>query len=150
MPHFGLMDENDMTEGDAALQRARLHLRSARRQLRQVKFAAGITTLYDALVSAMRWHFAVPELRSKLIIRGNEDLENDKTIFMILVRSGVLDGSFPVTMFETLEDQALSVETPQFDCQDMLEKIENLMTQLGVLPFDEKELPPETPTAFWI
>ncbi len=49
MPNFGLMDATKMTEVDAALLCARLHIRCAHRRYKVGKYAAGIAALYDAL-----------------------------------------------------------------------------------------------------
>jgi len=65
MPHFGLMDETKMGKADAALMRARLHIRGGRRRLRQKKVAAGLVTLYDALLSAMRWYLLKTPRRNR-------------------------------------------------------------------------------------
>ena len=53
MPHFGLMNEQELGPVAGPLQRARLHLRGGKRRLRQGKISAGIVTLYDALEGAM-------------------------------------------------------------------------------------------------
>jgi hypothetical protein len=35
-----------------------------------------------------------------------------------------------------------------YDCRGLLEGIESVMVQLGVMPFNEDELPPEDPSTF--
>ncbi|MEK6742948.1 MAG: hypothetical protein AABZ15_05035 [Nitrospirota bacterium] len=148
MPHFGLMNEDELGPVEGPLQRARLHMRGGKRRLRQGKTAAGIVTLYDALSSAMQWYLAVPERRSKLVAARDEDLLHDRTAYAVLVRSGVLDGRFDFDAFDRLTEKALDHEMPGFDFQEILEGVEAVMEQLGVMPFDEAYLPPEDPNTF--
>ena len=148
MPHFGLMNEDALGPVEGPFQRARLHMRGGKRRLRQGKIAAGIVTLYDALSSAMQWYLASPERRSKLVTTRDEDLLHDRTAYAVLVRSGVLDGRFDFDAFDRLTEQALIQEMPGYDYRGLLEGVENVMTRLGVMPFDEADLPPEDPSTF--
>lgn len=148
MPHAGLMDEHALGPETGPLQRARLHIRGGKRRLRQGKTAAGIVTLYDALDGALLWYFASPERRSRLSIGPGDDLNDDRTMYRILVRSGVLDGSFDFDAFDRLTERALDEELPGHDLGDLLAGIDAVMTRLGVMPFDEASLPPEDPSTF--
>ena len=148
MPHFGLMNEDALGPVEGPFQRARLHMRGGKRRLRQGKIAAGIVTLYDALSSAMQWYLASPERRSKLVTARDEDLLHVRTAYAVLVRSGVLDGRFDFDAFDRLTEQALIQEMPGYDYRGLLEGVENVMTRLGVMPFDEADLPPEDPSTF--
>ena len=146
MPHFGLMDATKMTETDAALLRARLHVRGARRRFEVGKYAAGIAALYDALSNAMHWYIILPEHQEKLDVVG-ADLNRDKDLFTALARGGVLDRSFDFDAFERLTYQALDDPSMRFDAPRILAQVEQVLTALGVLPFDEVALPPENPAA---
>ncbi len=148
MPHAGLMDERTLGPEQGPLQRARLHIRGGRRRLRQGKTAAGIVTLYDALDAALLWYFASPARRAKLSIFPGDDLNDDRTMFRILARSGVLDGDFDFDVFDRLMERALREELPGYDHREVLSGIERVMTRLGVMPFDETALPPEDPSTF--
>ena len=148
MPHAGLMNEAALGPLEGPLQRARLHVRGGRRRLRQGKVSAGIATLYDALSAAMQWFIASPEQKKKLTIFPGEDLNNDRIACRILVRSGALDGTFDFDGFDRLVEHALDHEMPGFDAGEVLAGIESVMTQLGVMPFDEASLPPEDPGTF--
>lgn len=132
--------------------RAKLHIRGGKRRLQQGKISSGIVTLYDALVSAMDWFIAVPERKSQLMVREGEDLKSEKTLYAVLVRSGVLDGAFDYEAFDALVDRASESDRPDhmkdYDYSGLLAEIEPVMTQLGVMPFDENTLPPEDPTTF--
>ncbi|UCH80311.1 MAG: hypothetical protein JSW20_11270 [Nitrospiraceae bacterium] len=146
MPHFGLMDENALGPEEGPLQRARLHIRCGRRRLRQGKISLGIITLSDAVVSALQWYVASPERRKKLSIQGHDFLNDDAMIYNILRRSGKLDDSLDYDDFNTLVETALKQEMPDYDYVGLLNSIESVMTQLGVMPFDENSLPPEDPS----
>ena len=148
MPHFGLMDEGALGPVQGPLQRARLHIRGGRRRLRQGKISAGIVTLYDALSAAMQWYIASPEHRQSLKVSEGEDIRDDETAYRALVRSGVLDGSFDYRAFDSMVVRALNEELADYDYREVLKGIEAVMTQLGVMPFDEAELSPEDPSTF--
>lgn len=148
MPHAGLMNEELLGPEAGPLQRARLHLRGGKRRLRQGKTAAGIVTLYDALDGALLWYVASPERRGRLVIDPGADLNDDRTLYRILVRSGVLDGSFDFDAFDRLAESALQEELPDYDAGDLLGRLEGVLAQLGVVPFDETSLPPEDPATY--
>jgi hypothetical protein len=148
MPHFGLMNEKTLGPEEGPRQRARLHIRGGKRRLRQGKISAGIVTLYDALEGAMRAYIAGPERRNALVIREGENVNHEKDLYAVLVRSGVLDGKFDFEAFDSLTEKALNEEIPEYDYRTLLAGIESVMTQLGVMPFDEVSLPPEDPKTF--
>jgi len=147
MPHFGLIDSS-LSPEEYALQRARLHIRGGKRRLRQGKISAGLVTLYDAVMFAFDWYIASPERRSKLRIAEAEDLKYDNTVFDILKRSGIIDSSFDYELLNKLVEKSLGQEMSDYDYRDFLNNFESLMTRLGVMPFDENELPPEDPSTF--
>lgn len=142
------MDPDALGPEMAALQRARLHIRAGKRRLRQGKISAGIVTLYDALSYALSWYVHPPERREGLKVEESEDLRDEKTAFRVLTRSGVLDGTFDYPTFDRLLERALVEEIHGFDYADTVRGIESVMTQLGVMPFEESELPPEDPSTF--
>ena len=148
MPHAGLMDEETLGPVEGPRQRARLHIRGGKRRLRQGKISAGIVTLYDALEAAMRSYVDDLEKRAKLDIKEGENLNDDKISYNVLVRSGVLDGTFDFGAFDRLTEKTLNEEIPWFDYRELLEGIESVLTQLGVMPFDEASLPPEDPKTY--
>jgi len=149
MPHFGLMNTEDSFKSEeGAMLRARLHIRGGKRRLRQGKISSGIVTLYDALLFAMESYIMSPERREKLDVREGEDLKNDRTLYAVLTRSGVLDGKFDYETFDRLIGEEAAEEMPGYDYQWILEGVESVMTQLGVMPFDEAALPPEDPKTF--
>jgi len=148
MPHDGLMDEKALGPGMGSLMRARLHIRGGKRRLRQGKIAAGIVTLYDALEGAMQWYISSPERRGGLLIKDSDNLNDEKSVYSILHRSGIIDGSFDYEEFDMLVERALAEEISDYDYSQILREFETLMTQLRVMPFDEQELPKEDPSTY--
>jgi hypothetical protein len=146
VPHAGLIDFSQIGPERFALLRARLHIRAAKRRLRQGKVAAGIVTLFDALEFALEWHTFPPRV-DKLVL-GSREMIRSRKVFEALNRAGVLDGSFDFDHFDTLLERALCEEMPGYDCLDLFAGVERVMTQLGVMPFDENALPPEDPATF--
>jgi hypothetical protein len=148
MPHFGLMEEQKLGPVAGPFQRSRLHLRGARRRLHQGKIAAGIVTLYDALSAAMDYYAGSAERRAGLDIRKGEDLKQERDLYRVLARSGVIAGDFDFDQFEGLMEMSLNQEFPDYDYRALLQKVESLLQQLGVMPFEEASLPPEPPGTF--
>lgn len=143
------MDTKDSFETpEGALLRARLHIRGGKRRLRQGKISAGIVTLYDALMFALRWYIASPDRRKALSVREVDDLTNEKTVFDIIKRSRVAIDDFDYDEFNALVEKALEEEMPEYDYTGMLRDFEAFMTGLGVMPFDEAQLPSEDPATF--
>ncbi|MBI5739709.1 MAG: hypothetical protein HZA16_03220 [Nitrospirae bacterium] len=145
MPHFGLMDEDALGPVGGPLMRARLHVRGGTRRLRQGKISLGIITLYDAVISAMQWYIAGPEHARNFSFQEGEDSRNDAVVYRVLTRAGVLDGKFDYDAFDALSERALYQDMSDYDYRDLLSGVESVMTQLGVMPFDEDEIPPEDP-----
>jgi hypothetical protein len=148
MPHFGLMNEDALGPVEGPLMRAKLHIRCGRRRLREGKISAGIVTFYDALVSAMKWYIAQADKRKFLRITEKDDITDDKTMFEVLKRSGIIDGASEFAAIDKIVDKGLAGEMPGYDYSGYLADMESVLTQLGVLPFDENELPPEDPSTF--
>lgn len=148
MPHAGLMNEREMGPVEGPLLRARLHVRGGKRRLRQGKLSAGIAALYDALSAAMEWYAAAAQQRQKPVVRSGDAMNSDRELYRILVRSGILDGSFDYDAFDALTDRALRENIDVLDTGPVVAGLESVMTQLGVLPFDERDLPPEDPKTF--
>jgi hypothetical protein len=131
----------------AALQRARLHIRGGRRRLRQGKISAGLGTLYDALLFALEWYMASADRRKNLPIQADDNLRDDRTVFALLVKAGVIDGRFEYGALKDLVEEA-PYESSVYDYREILNRVESFMTRLGVMPFEESELPPEAPSTY--
>ncbi len=149
MPHFGLMDEGKMTTPEALLLRARLHLRCGRRRLQEDKLPEAISTLYDALLSSMRWYAITDEsVHRELHELGDCILEDDQQLQKLLLRFGAWDASLNFEHIGLLLDYALYTKDISVDKEQLMQQIEAVLTRLGVLPFDEERLPPEDPQTF--
>src|SRR5271157_1783701 len=149
MPHFGLMDEDQLGPIQALLMRARLHIRGGKRRLQQGKYADGIATLYDAFVSAMQYYIADPAHQAELVILPEDDQHDDKVLFEIFIRSHVIRDTFDFDSFAKLADQALEGSFQEGQALDKLwDALDIAFNELGVTPFDENELPPEDPSTF--
>ncbi len=147
MPHFGLMDPDALGAEAAALQRARLHIRGGRRRLRQGKISAGLGTLYDALLFALDWYVTSPDRRKNLPIQADDDLRDDRTVFALLINAGVIDGRFDYGAFKD-RVEAAPYESSVYDYTEILNQVESVMSRLGVMPFEESELPAEDPSTY--
>ena len=143
-PHFGLMDESSMSRTEALQMRFRLHWRSGVRKMRESKTADGLAILYDALLSAMRWYI-LTNLRQELGTDYEEQLENERFIFALLRREGVLDSSFDLSYIEESVDRALMEEDVCCDPERVLSQLEQFLRRIKALPFDASKLPPELP-----
>ncbi|MCB2184719.1 MAG: hypothetical protein KQH63_22060 [Desulfobulbaceae bacterium] len=146
-PHFGLMDETKMTTKEALLMRAKLHWRCGVRRIRENKISSGLVTSYDALLSAMRWYIFL-NLYDEAGVDAEEKIENERFVFCLLRRCGVLDSSFDLQFIEKIIDKALMEEDVGNDGEMIMAEFQEFLTGIGVLPFDESELPPENPSTF--
>lgn len=141
------MDADELGPEQAALQRARLHIRGGKRRLRQGKTAAGIVTLYDALDHAMEWYLLAGERRHDLAGFTREQYSS-RDLFGALRETAILDGSFDYDTFDRLTEKALHEELPGYPCEKLVADLDGIMTSLGVMPFREEDLPPEDPSTF--
>ena len=146
-PHFKLMDERAMPPAEAMLMRSKLHWRCGIRRVQEKKSSAGITTLYDALLSAMRWYI-LTQLQNEIGEEPEEKLENERFVFFLMKKAGILDSSFDLQLLEEVVDKALMEEDFQEDQKKVMKQMKQLLTRLGLLPFDVSELPAEDPATF--
>jgi hypothetical protein len=143
MPHYGLMDSTQMSEEDAALMRARLHLRGGKRRLQEGLAVAGIVALYDALLFGMRYYIARQKRCEKIYMVENADLWDAVAMFHILSRAGIFDDPYAIDRLSLIVERALWQESYSFDAHAARVEIENMLTKLGVMPFNESVLPSE-------
>ena len=149
MPHFGLMDANNMRYDAALLLRAKLHVRCGKRRVREGKIAEGICTLYDAALSSMRW-YAVSNEAIHAVLHQHDitRLENDIWLQQLINAHGAWPPDLNFQEFLTQFDTALTGNIKGLDPELFIKQIDSLLTHLGVLPFNEDELPPEDPDTF--
>lgn len=142
MPHFGLMDEDALGPEASELMRARLHVRSARTKIADGRIHEGISALFDALLSSLRWYVLSPKRAAGLKFDG-DDLSDERAICEVLKRSGVIEPSFDFERICETEDRILESGIKGIDHEALAGEMESVMETLGVIPFDEDELPPE-------
>ena len=145
MPHYGLMDPTKMTEAEATLMRARLHLHGGKQRLQKGLAAPGIAALYDSILFGMRYYIAGDKRCTSLI--ENTDLWDATGLFYILTRAGVFDNPSAFNRFSLLVERALWQESFSFDAKATLAEVEAILTKLGVMPFNESALPRELESA---
>jgi hypothetical protein len=149
MPHFGLMSTKDSFETEeGALLRSRIHIRAGKKKLLEGKKSDSIVTIYDALLFALRWYIASPERRKMLPDGEKIDRTDEKAILDALRHSPVLQIEFDSELFDALVEKALNNEIGDYDLSGVIRNFDDFMTQLGVMPFNEAELPPEKPSNF--
>jgi hypothetical protein len=106
--------------------------------LKKGEIADAIAALYDAFVSAMWRYFVSDELRTSLDISQEDDFAEDRTLFEILKRNGIIDATFSQSDFDyiaDLLDDVLEDRAITFDDNKFRVKFDNVMHQLGALPF---------------
>ncbi|MCF8057194.1 MAG: hypothetical protein K9K37_11235 [Desulfocapsa sp.] len=136
-----------MSKEDAFLLRAKLHWRCGIRRVKENKTSSGIATIYDAMLSSMRWHI-LENLRNEAGKDVEEDVENERFVFFLLRKAGLLPKSFNLSFIEDIVDKALMEEDVESEKDEFVRQAEAVMTKLAVLPFDESALPPEDPSTF--
>jgi len=146
-PHFGLIDLDKLSKKEAALIRSKLHWRCGKRRIREGKTASGVATLYDALLSGMRWYI-MNNLMKDSGDFSEEELENERFVFFLLRKGGKIGPNFDLTKIQDLVDMALMEEDIQVDQDQFIEQLAGFLTEIKVLPFEESELPPEDPAVF--
>jgi hypothetical protein len=152
MPHFGLMNPDEMKPAEAAIMRAKLHVRGGMRRISQGKIEAGIAALHDAIISAMQHYFFSTQLKEPFKITDTDfDITDEIVLFNVLKESGIIDDTFreeDFTYLLTIIEKALDHQLNDFNHKVYFEKYNNLMNQLEIIPYNEQELPPEDPTTF--
>lgn len=145
MPHFGLIDEYKMPPHEAALMRARLHIRSGMRRLRQGMLKEGLFTLYDSLYFGMRFYILSPDNRGRFDDAAGIQRTEEMALYDMLRQAGVVDDSFDFESFFSLMEKLIDGVDVEINSTEALRGYDKIMTQLGVMPFDESALPPEDP-----
>ncbi len=146
-PHFGLIDPDKLSRKEATLIRSKLHWRCGRRRIREGKTASGVATLYDALLSGMRWYIMDNLMKGPQAF-SEEELENERFVFSQLRKAGKIGPHFDLNKIQDLVDMALMEEDIQADQDQFVEQLERFLTGIHILPFEESELPPEDPATF--
>jgi hypothetical protein len=152
MPHFGLMDSEEMKPDEALLLRARLHIRGGKRRLNEGKVPAGIAALHDALIHGMQWFLYInhPEIMYPNV-EVDYDITDDMTLLQFLQRTESFAHFSYKEDFQYLCDilvQALDNTISGFDKGRYIKVVDKFMNQLGVEPFSFDDLPLEDPSTY--
>lgn len=140
-PHFGRMDADRMSREEALLLRARLHWGCGLERLRGNRVPDGIVTLYDALLSGMRWYI-LAHLRHELEGDLEKKLEDEQYLFSLLRRHGIIARTGELDHLLAAVDRVLRDQEPGADTERIVQAMTGAFTRLGVLPFNEADLPP--------
>jgi len=141
-----------MKPDEAALLRARLHIRGGKRRLSERKYAAGVAALHDALIHGMQWYLF--SSYSELLYPNFEedyDITDDDTLLHLIQKTPSFADPFYKEEFKYLTgilNQALNNEMNGFDKARYLKIIHIFMKNLGVEPFSESDLPSEDPATY--
>ena len=146
-PHFGLLDETKMGREEAILMRSKLHYRCGIRRMTENKVSAGIATIYDAMLSGMRWYVLTNQF-DELGDDAEQKLENDHFIISLIQQAGIIESSVDMQFIDKILNNALLEEDVSKYHDQFMAQVELILTKLEILPFDESELPPEDPTTF--
>lgn len=147
MPHARLLDTSVMSVEAAELTRARIHYRSGKDRLKEGKTHEGLSTLFDAFQSALRWYVASPGRLAELEFREGDDLNDEKVICAVLKRSGVLDKQVDYDVICDAVERALDGDLTGVDAPLLERTMDAALNALGIVPFDFAELPPKTSEA---
>lgn len=140
-PHFGRMDADTMSPEEAQLMRARLHWSGGLERLRGNNIPDGIASLYDALLSGMRWYILV-HLRHELGGDLEKKLEDEQYLFSLLRNQGIIDRTCDLDHLLEAVNKVLRDQEPGADTERIVRGLTKFLTRLGVLPFNEADLPP--------
>lgn len=138
MPFSDLIHTSQMSEKDEALKRARFRLRAGKRCLQCGSTAAGLMALYESLIFGMHYYIARHERCTSFVEKT--DLWDAVALCHALARAGVFDDPLTVNRFSLRVERALWQGSSLADSDITLTEVENLLTKLGVIPFNESAL----------
>ncbi len=145
MPHANLIP-SDIPEEEELLLRAKLHIRGGRIRQQRGENADAIAAFYDALVSALLRFFVSDKLRAAHELPVPDDNSGEMEHLEILSEHNVIDANFGAIELKKLMELLGRgfAGKPVESLEDaFMEKYENVMTQLEVLPIRDEELPNE-------
>ena len=133
------LDVTNMINAKAALLCARLCLRTGKRYLQEGLFTAAIAALYDAILFAMQYYVAEPTSHGYANI-SRDDLWDYAALYHKLAKAGVFDDPNAFNHLSLIVERSLWQGSFSFDANSILREVENLLSQLGVMPFNESIL----------
>lgn len=133
MLQYSLMDPTRLTEAEAAIMHARLNLRAGKLHLQEGLTAAGLASLYDALLFGMHYYIAGFGHCERINI-SSHDLWDHSTLYYKLAKAGVFDDPHAFNCLSLTVERALWQESFSFDVDSTLIEVERMLTKLGVIP----------------
>ena len=144
MSSHGLMNPAQISEADAALMRAYVHLRSGLHGGQEPTFGAGITALYDAVLLGMRDYIARHEGCASFV--QNTDPWDAPALYHALVRAGVFDDPLRFNRFSLIVERALWEGSLSSDAEPAFAEAESMLAKLSILPLARPTLPGNPPS----
>jgi len=123
-----------MIDPRTALICARINLRGGKRRWQKGITAAGVVALYDSVLFGMRYYITRHERCA--VFLENVDLWDAMSMFQALRRAGVFDDPLSFHRFSLLVERALWQGSYAFDPNAVLIEVEEMLTTLGVMPFN--------------
>jgi hypothetical protein len=138
MPHFFLMDEDNLEPIEAAKIRCQLHIRGGLKLFELNKITHGIGTLYDAIFSAMRYYAH----RDKWEL-ANEVFHEEESLNAVFIEKNIFPSSFDFLKLKSTSEMLIDeeIEEGYIDKNQVWKELEEIFTILGVYPFDPSTLP---------
>lgn len=146
LQHQGLIDVTKLINAEAALLCARLYLQAGKRYLQAGLLMAGITALYDAILFAMHYYMAESAYCRKLTL-SRDDLWDYVALYHKLAKAGIFDDPNAFNHLSLIVERTLWRGALLFDANSILAEVEKMLSQLGVMPFNESSLQSESVTA---
>ena len=131
-----VIDPTKITDARAALICARLRFRAGKHCLQKGLTTKGIAALYDSVLFGMQYYIA----NHHAFPRKNIELWNAASMFQVLARIGLFEDSRTFNRFTLVVERALWQGLFSSDADVILAQVEELLTKLGVISFDNKVL----------
>ncbi|MHA1992135.1 MAG: hypothetical protein ACW981_18965 [Candidatus Hodarchaeales archaeon] len=143
------MDEDELTLEEGYLLRTKLHIRCGIRRLNEKKLSAGIATVYDAMISGMRWFISSPQRTKRYDLILEKDLYNEQILYSLLKKLTVISYK-DFMQFHSIMELGLDrdLTDDDLDVDKIIYQFKEIMMRLEILPFNYDELPPENPDLF--
>jgi hypothetical protein len=141
IPHTGIIDESLVGE-QRLLARARLHVKGGLERFARGETADAIAAFYDAVSSAMQRLVLLDGIEYHLL-RSDEDVSEDRTLFRVLLKSGIFSEGTTQDDFDFIEqtlDDAFEGDLETFDEISYTKIAIGLLNQLGVVSEDMNNL----------
>jgi hypothetical protein len=135
MSYYDEIDPTQVMDARAALLCARLNLRGARRLLRKGSFSRGISALYDSVLFGMNYYITRHDDCATL------DLVDATGLFQALARTGIFDDHHAFNRLSLSVERALWQGSVSSDAEAILRDVEEMLTKLGVVPFNKNNPP---------